>query len=382
VAQMAFSYKIQKRDSSDTTNMYHITPIITTTEQCNMACKYCYAGSSKSILQNSEKLNNNFKLRIPLLLDFIDQVISYNNCKTTKIIFHGGEPLLVDPRNYKSIFTYIRDEKYPIEINIQTNGTLINDDYIDLFKEFNIKIGISLDGPGSVNDRTRIFKSGNGSFSAIFQNLKKLRAKGLDFGCLLTLSRSNIDNIYEIYNFFKENSFPYNLRPIFDSFYSIPKEFLITPQEYASAFCKIFDMWFDDTEMDEILIYEFARIIAQFINPIDGLVSCSFLKDCSKHFVTFDMDGKIWPCNRLDKIPKFCYGNLNEKNLKDILINPRVKNLSTRWNNLKDTDCRNCNISNYCHGGCPANSYFYYDTYFKKDYFCGTCLALTSTHVN
>jgi len=335
-----------------------------------MACKYCYAGSAWRRSLDIKKINESFRSKTPLLLEFTDQVMSYNNFTHTRFIFHGGEPLLINPENYEKVFRYFKERNYPIEIRIQTNGTLINKDFIDLFRKFDVKIGVSLDGPAPLNDKTRVFKNGRGSFFTIFKNLQKMRKANLKFGCLLTLNKTNIEYVEDIYTFFKKYSIPFNIRPIFETGYSISKKFLITPQEYAEAFCKLFDIWFEDSEMEELLIDEFASMIAQFIKPIEGLVSCAFTRKCSEHFISFDLNGNLYPCDRLYGIPKFLYGNLQEDSLKNLLNTYNAKRLSERWKILSNTDCKNCEFSRYCYGGCPGNGYFYYGSYFKKDYYC------------
>lgn len=350
--------------------MNHITPIIYTTGYCNMACKYCYAGSAWKYSFNIKKINENFRLKIPLLFEFTDQVMHYNNFARTRFIFHGGEPLLISPKNYEDVFRYFREKNYSIEIGVQTNGTLINNDFIDIFKRYEVKIGVSLDGPAQLNDIVRIFKNGKGTFSIIYENLKKLKEAGLKFGCLVTLNKTNINNVEEIYAFFKENNIPFNVRPVFETGLAVSREFLITPQQYATAFCKLFDIWFEDIEMEEFLIDEFASMIVEFIKPIEGLVSCAFTKKCSEHFISFDLDGNLYPCDRLYGNTEFLYGNIQKDSLKNIIDNGKAKNLSKRWNLLSKTDCKNCEISQYCFGGCPGNSYFYYGSYFKKDYYC------------
>ncbi len=359
--------------------MNHLTPIIYTTDKCNMACKYCYTGCHLSDAPDIDIINKKFTRNVPILKEFTDMIMLYNNGTPTRFIFHGGEPLLICPENYRVILEFFKDKGYSIETHIQTNGTLIDDHFIDLFKEFKIKIGVSLDGLASINDRTRIFRSGKGTFSTIFRNLMRLKEEGISFGCLLTLSKSNINNLEESYNFFKKYSIPFNIRQIFKSTHPNLEELLITPVEYATAICNLFDIWFDD-ETDEFLINEFAGLIAQFIKPIEGLVSCSFTKDCPRHFISFDLDGNLCPCNRLYGINCFSYGNIQNNDLLKILNNSCAKDLSDRWPTLENTECKNCSIARYCNGGCPGNGYFYFDSYFKKDYFCDAYKRIM-THV-
>ena len=347
--------------------MNHITPIIDVTHKCNMGCKYCYAGSAWESFSGGKDLNKTFNSKIHLLFEFTDQVMSYNKNTHTVFIFHGGEPLLINLKNWNNILSYFKEKDYPIEVNIQTNATLINEEFINFFKKFNIKVGVSLDGPNFLNDSNRIFKNGKGSFSTIFKNLQKMKEAKFSFGCLVTLNKKNLDMLV-IYDFFKKYNIPFNIRPIFDTKYSVPKEILITPYEYASAWCKLFDLWFDD-ETQPPSIGDFNDMVARFIKPLPRLTTCTFVKDCSKDFIAFNMEGILRPCNCLSD-PDFYYGNIQEENVAKLLNSPKVKELSNRWQRLSRTDCKDCEVSRYCYGGCPSRAYDYYGSYFNKDPFC------------
>jgi len=351
----------------------HISPIIYITDECKLTSKYCYNGSSIKKFSGIENINKKFKNSIPLFFKFIDELILYNDFTPTNFFFHGGEPLLINLENWKTILGYFRKKEYPISPKIQTNGTLINDDFISLFKEFNVGIGISIDGPAFLNDQTRIFKNGSGTFSTIFKNIQKLKDAGIEFGCLVTLNETNIKYINEIYEFFKENNISFDIRPIFDTRYSVPKNLLITPQEFAEAWCKLFDLWFDDNEVRTSLIKDFNDFVAGFIRPdlFERMSICTFDASCAEHFLCYDMEGNIWHCDNLRGVPKFWYGNIQKESLTNILNSSKVKKLSKRFEVISKTkECKDCKFMKWHHCGCPARSYHYYGNYFKKDYFC------------
>ncbi|PKP59714.1 hypothetical protein CVT91_06305 [Candidatus Atribacteria bacterium HGW-Atribacteria-1] len=362
--------------------MKHISPIIGTSYECNMGCKYCYIGCMQKNFPDVKKVNEEFKAKIPLLLKFTDEVVSYNKFTRTIFYFRGGEPLLINVENWREILNYFRVKNYSIISSIQTNGTLINNDFINLFKEFNLKIGVSLDGPASMNDQTRVFKNGRGTFSIIFKNLQKLKNAGVEFSCLLTLNKTNIKNIKAIYTFFKKNNISFNVMPIFETNFHVPKNLLITPQEYANTFCKLFDLWFDDSETNPFLIKEFVTLIEQFIKPSEGKREGAFMKNCSKHFVYFDLEGNLWSCNTLLYTKDtFFYGNIQKDNLTNILNSSKPTQLQKRWEILSKTDCKNCEFAKWCYGGCGSRGYYYYGNYFKKDYFCEAYkIILKHTH--
>ncbi len=352
--------------------MKHLTPIIDLTSACNLGCIYCYAGSNLGNLPDVKELNDKFSKNASLLYRFIDQIMEYNNGRTSCFVFHGGEALLINHQNWEKILNYFREKKYPVEIQLQTNGTLLNTRFISLFKEYDVKIGVSLDGPALLNDKTRIFKNGKGTFKLIFENLIKMKANGLSFGCLATVSQTNKD-IEMLYNFFKDCNIPFNIRALSDSRYGHLEEILITPHDYAIAFCKLFDLWFFDNSTTVAMIGDFSNLIARFIKPLltEKLTTCTFIKDCSQSFIAFDIEsGEIWPCNCLHRAP-FSYGYIsNSMNLIDVMKDAEIMELSTRWERLSKTDCQSCEVQSYCYGGCPARSYDYYGSYFAKDPFC------------
>lgn len=349
--------------------MKHITPIIHMTNECNMACRYCYTGSGSGKSPSIADLNDRFGQCLATLDSFIDQVVSYNSSRHTRLIFHGGEPLLINVQNWESMLTHLSKKNYPFTFSVQTNGTLLDENFVKLFKQFHVELGISLDGPKLLNDTNRILKSGEGTFTLVFENLLKLRDSGLSFGILLTLTKKNVTHLEEVYTFFKKHRMSFTLRPVFTTKHTMPMDLLISPREYSRAICRLFDLWFDDHNIDTFLIEEFASMIAQFIRPIEGLVSCNFTRNCSEHFVCVDLNGDLYPCNRFYGDVDFVYGNILDDKLVNVL--GRISRpLSTRWRKLSISGCQKCEISRYCFGGCPGNAYYFNGDYFNKDFYC------------
>ena len=122
-----------------------ITLLYQLTSNCNMACKYCYVGSNKMCERNAN-VNGSFASNYSNLSKFVDQLLDYNN-KPSRIIFHGGEPLLINIDNWRMMLEDFRKKDPNTKFSIQTNGTLLTDDILALFKEYNMELGVSLDGP-------------------------------------------------------------------------------------------------------------------------------------------------------------------------------------------------------------------------------------------
>lgn len=351
------------------------------TNDCNLGCKYCYTGSAFFNFSKRDIVNKRFVELLPVLYRLFDQLMEYNENKKTKAIFHGGEPLLITVENWRIMLDYVKSKSYSITPTIQTNATLINDDYLKLFKEYDFEIGVSLDGTKELNDITRPLKNGKSSFPLVYKGIMQLKEHGLKFGVLVTLNKINLNEIETIYVFFKESGVPFSIRPIFQTQYNKDDNFQLTPDEYGNAFCKLFDLWFDDEKTDTSLINEFTSLIAQFVNPIEGLVSCNFTMKCSEHFIAFDLNGEVSPCNRFYGAKEFIYGNILKQTLEELLNSSVAKPLIKRWEKLAKDECYSCEMQEYCYGGCPANSYTLKGDYYAKDYYCGA-YKMIYHHIN
>lgn len=132
-----------------------------------------------------------------------------NHCESSKqprinITFHGGEPMLVKAERVASWCRRaleILDGLCEVDFAIQTNGTLITDDWVEVFKTYNVRVGISLDGPQSVNDTCRLDHKGRGSFDLVMDGISVLKANEIPFGILTVIQFG--DNSLETYDFFK-----------------------------------------------------------------------------------------------------------------------------------------------------------------------------------
>lgn len=339
--------------------------IINTTSECNMACKYCFAGNCESQTANIPKINSDFENAIPKFKVFIDKIVAYNNGAETQIIFHGGEPFLINVELLSSICEYTQRKGYSINYVIQTNGTIINDVHIHFLKRYNVKIGISLDGVKESHDAYRVFKNGKGTYDVIFNNIIKLKNSGIECGCLITFTDRNINYIENIYNFFDKHNIHFSFNPYF-----VPEYFVeVKPLDmdiYAKRICDLFDIWVNDQNSD-LAISPFDRIISYIINPEKPMLGCHWSQDCSKSFIAIDANGLLYPCNHFCGNRSYSYGDIESF---DIMSIREEGMFSDRWRNLKNTLCNECEISNMCYGGCPAHSFCAYGDVYHKDFVC------------
>jgi uncharacterized protein len=170
--------------------------VIQPTPFCNINCKYCYLPNrnSKATLQ-PETIRNAFTR----IFDsgWID--------RTATVVWHAGEPMVLPPKYYETAFAIVR-ELCPPDVNIvqtfQTNGTLINDEWCELIKKYDVKIGVSLDGPSWVHDRSRVTRSGRGTYSRVMAGIKLLRNHCIDFSVISVLTRDSLKDPDAMFDFY------------------------------------------------------------------------------------------------------------------------------------------------------------------------------------
>lgn len=164
-----------------------------------------------------------------------------------------------------------KPEQQNIANHIQTNLTLLNEKWIEFFKENSFKISTSIDGSERLHDRYRHYKSGNGSFKKVVAGIEALRKVGMSFGVVVTINRFNVGFPDEVYQTLMElgiKGFELNLATE-----SIGRESLAPPEDDAIRFLKrSFDIWF---EADDPTIH-----VRLFVNVLRALIGLP-LRDCS-----------------------------------------------------------------------------------------------------
>jgi len=310
-----------------------------------------------------------------LLRQAKDVFLKKNIKRPLKILWHGGEPLLWGANNYKEIFPYIATlfDGFNYKISIQTNLTLLNDAYISLFSDYNVHIGVSLDGPKSLHDNLRVANDGeSGTFDTIQQNIKRLRNNNIRVGCISVLSKNHIEHIKELYDFMCENNLGFKANPLFRAGEStgIIEDIGITPDEYAKMTIELFDLWFYDKANRN----NNATFVEMASNLLTGKTSlCVFNSNCQHNITCISPSGEVVPCGRFcdeGLIEKFTYGNLHTDNLQTIVNRRKESDAYKRSVHMEKISCKACYLYSICHGGCLHDGYNVAGNFEKKTFLC------------
>jgi uncharacterized protein len=280
----------------------------------------------------------------------IDWISSYvAEGKSVEITFHGGEPLLAGKEWYRRALSTLRrcfNER--LKLSIQSNLWLLDDEFCDLFKEFGISIGTSLDGPETINDAQR----GNGYFKRTIAGIDVARRNGLTPGVICTFTRLSAPYYREVFDFFAKEGLSFSVHEVVCTLDSRRSDGLrLPPEEAAGLMVSLFDYYLENITRTKIPTFD---SMARGLSAQNGTI-CTF-GDCLGKYLTVAPGGEIFSCNRFAYHPEWQIGSVLDHPL-DIDLAQSAAWLKLRQRELMvGEDCAGCTHYDYCKGGCSYNA--------------------------
>lgn len=317
--------------------------------QCNLACKYCFY---RDVASHREEACFGLMTReISEML--VRKALDYANGELVSFVFQGGEPMLAGIDYFKYFVSCVNElnkKKSHIYYGMQTNGTLITDEWADFFAKNNFLIGLSLDGDFKYNE-FRIEKNGCSTFSAVMSCAKILENHNVDFNVLTVLTGLNAKNAESVYNFFKSSGFHYLqfvpcLRPFGSNEES---ELYMTTEQYADFLIKAFNFYVRDYENgDYVSVRQFDNWVRLFLRqPAE---QCGMSGCCSVQFVC-ESSGNIYPCD-FYCTDEYLLGNICDADFYKLSSSETAKHF-VRESMIVPDKCKSCSVYRLCRaGGC------------------------------
>lgn len=342
--------------------MSNIMPIIRPVgNSCNLKCAYCYYNSSNQTFGHTGIISDE------ALKKFISQFIDLSGEKVT-FVWHGGEPLLAGIDFYKRVVElenlYKRPEQTILN-DIQTNGTLINEDWASFLKENDFHIGMSLDGIQCCHDHFRKNQNSDGSFSRVIAAIELLRKHDLEPGILQTVTKYSLPYIEDNFDYFVEilkfKKWAVNVYNDIGNTNPLMKGQSLSNEDYFFLYRKLFDLWVERNDPSLEI-----REINTFVSSVLGKYSeiCQNSGICSS-FIAVSPDGSITPtCESYYFDDEFKNNsNILNRDLLDIL-NDNQRLTYSKVINYIPSECKQCKWHSGCFNGCTiqrdANNHFVY----------------------
>lgn len=333
---------------------------------CNLRCKYCYY-LEKNALYTEQK---NHVISDEMLDKFIREYIEAQTSPDVLFCWHGGETLMRPISFYRRAIElqrkYTRGRR--IDNTIQTNATMLTDEWCEFFRENNFLVGVSIDGPQEFHDEYRRTATGKPTFHKVMQGIRLLNKHNVEWNALAVVNDFNADYPLEFYNFFKEIGCHYiQFTPIVerriernDGLSLAPGmeeggelvDFSVTPEQWGKFLCTIFDEWVRH-DVGTYFIQIFDATLANWAGVQPGL--CSLAKECG-HAGVMEFNGDVYSCDHF-VYPEHLLGNINEKTITEMMYGEKQREFAKLKHELLPQQCRECPVEFACHGECPKNRF-------------------------
>lgn len=328
---------------------------------CNLRCSYCYYLEKGEGIVQKQIMNNT------VLEEYVRQYIEMQTVDEVNFTWHGGEAMMRNLDFYERAIQL--QQKYAggrkIINCIQTNGTLLNDQWCRFLRRNDWLVGISIDGPEEFHDRYRLSSSGRPTHQSVMRAIRLLQRYGVEFNAMAVVNDYNVQHPEEFYKFFKSIGCRYiQFAPIVERTISnghlasnldtggniTPHS--ITPQAWGEFLCRLFDTW-RHGDVGSVFIQLFDSTLARWVGAQPGV--CTMAPTCG-HAGVIDYNGDVYVCDHF-VFPQFKLGNILQTPLVELVANPLLSEFGNAKRDSLPQKCLQCEFLNICNGECPKNRF-------------------------
>ncbi len=334
---------------------------------CNLACKYCYYLEKNKLYPTAQR----HLMSDEMLELFTREYIEAQTMNQVLFTWHGGEPLLRSIDFYRKALSL--QQKYAgsrrIDNVIQTNGTLLTDEWCEFFAQNHWLVGISIDGPQPDHDHYRLTAAGKPSWKKVMQGIKLLKKHGVEWNAMAVVNAYNANHPLEFYRFFKENGCQFlqftpiverltrhedgrTLASLADKNEISLSEASVAPEQWGYFLCAIFDEWVRK-DVGKIFVEIFDCTLANWMGISPGI--CAYSKECG-HAGVMEHNGDVYSCDHF-VFPEYKLGNIRDHSLIDMLYGEQQQEFSRLKHSSLPRQCKECDMEFACHGECPKNRF-------------------------
>ncbi len=329
---------------------------------CNLNCAYCFFLSKEEFYPGSR-----FRMADDLLETYIRQYIEAQRTGRVTIAWQGGEPTLMGLDFFVRSVEYARKYARPgmqVEYSIQTNGTLLDDDWCAFFHEHRFLVGLSIDGPRPLHDAYRVDKGGRPTFDRVLAAARLLQKHRVDFNVLATVHAVNADHPLDVYRFMRDDLgarwvqfIPSVERVNADGRTLVQAGRAVTersvrPEQWGRFLIAVFDEWVQH-DVGRMYLPLFEGMLAAWLGGSAGL--CIFDETCG-NALAVEHNGDVYSCDHFVE-PDYLLGNIRDQHLITLVAGEQQRQFGRAKRDSLPPYCRACPAYFVCHGECPKNRF-------------------------
>ncbi|PTR17355.1 uncharacterized protein C8R31_101518 [Nitrosospira sp. Nsp2] len=344
---------------------------------CNLGCQYCFFLSKENLYPRESPLMDE-----ALLDTYIRQLMESSPGPQVDIAWQGGEPMLRGLDFYRRSVQLANQYRKPnqrILHTMQTNGTLVDDEWAVFFKENNYLVGISVDGPRALHDAYRVNKQNEGSFDDVIRGWNCLRKHDVDVNILCTIHAANADHPLEVYRFFRdelqaqyiqfipivERATPETIalanqgwggqkgtdRPLYKQEGNLVTERTVKAGQFGQFLISIFDEWVQ-RDVGKVYVTTFDVALGSWLGQHNA---CIVAPTCGSALV-LEHNGDVYSCDHYVE-PDHKLGNIRETPLKTLVSSEKQRRFGQSKYDTLPKYCKECPVLFACYGECPRNRF-------------------------
>ena len=329
---------------------------------CNLACRYCYYLEKQRLYADSSR----HTMSDELTEHFIREYIEAQTMPQVLFTWHGGETMMRQLAYYKKVMAWQR--KYArgrtIDNCIQTNGTMLTDEWCRFLHDNHWLVGISIDGPQRFHDEYRRTRQGRPSFAKVMQGINLMNKHQVEWNAMAVVNDYNADYPEEFYRFFRDMGCRFlQFTPVVERLterglatLSDPGEevtdFSVSPRQWGDFLIGVFDEWVR-RDVGYIFVQLFDATLANWVGEEPGV--CSMAKTCG-HAGVMEHNGDVYSCDHF-VFPEYLLGNIKQKTLVEMMYSQRQIEFGQAKQTGLPGQCRTCEWLFACNGECPKNRF-------------------------
>lgn len=344
---------------------------------CNLGCQYCFFLSKENLYPGESYLMDEATLDT-----YIRQLMQSSPGPEVHVAWQGGEPMLRGLDFYRRSVQLADKHRKPhqrIVHTIQTNGTLVDDEWAAFFKEKNYLVGLSVDGPRALHDAYRVNKKNEGSFDDVIRGWNCLRKHAVDVNILCTIHAANADHPLEVYRFFRDELQAQYIqfipiveratvdtiafankgwgglkgtdRPLYKQEGNLVTERTVKAEQFGQFLTSIFDEWVQ-RDVGKVYVTTFDVALGSWLGQHN---LCIVAPTCGNALV-LEHNGDVYSCDHYVE-PDHLLGNIKNTPLKTLVSSEKQRRFGQSKYDTLPKYCKECPVLFACYGECPRNRF-------------------------
>lgn len=345
---------------------------------CNLGCQYCFFLSKENLYPARES---------PLMDEvtqeaYVRQLMESSRGQEVQVGWQGGEPTLRGLEFFRRSVELANRHRRPhqrVQHVLQTNGTLIDDEWACFLRENHYLVGLSVDGPRDLHDAYRIDKRGHGSFDDAIRAWRCLRRHKVDVNILCTIHAANANHPLRVYRFFRddlraqyiqlipivERATPETIaaanrgwggtrgtdRPLYKQEGSLVTDRSVTAEQFGRFLIDIFDEWIRH-DVGKVYVTTFDVALGSWLGQHNA---CTVAPICGAS-LAMEHNGDVYSCDHFVE-PGHLLGNINRTPLHTLVTSEKQRRFGQSKYDTLPKYCKECPVLFACYGECPRNRF-------------------------